>query len=685
MESHSGLHGKGAEIMAVKLRKIKPEDIKGFIHTGDAQISPDGSKIVFCKTCAKEKNKSEKNIWIADCQTGKVSQFTSGNKDSHPRWSPDGSKIAFLSSRADKQTQIYIISPNGGEARSCSKLVDGLVGDFKWSPDSKHIAFTFREVAKDLTQKATKERESDGLSTPPMIVEQMWYRCDGDSYFNKQRFYLYLLDTESRKHKLLYNKSSDDISDFSWHPSGKEILFSTNLSPEPMLEPWNTRFYALNIKTKKVTLLKGQTDCSLGKALWSPDGKKIAFAARMGKVSDWASQNEKLYVYDVKSAKTKCISDNEDYCMGSTVIGDTAEAVFGVNFVWLPDSKNLLVSLGWHGDKYIAKKKISGGKFELLTPAKTQFSLSNITNDGKKLATIRGNSTNPGDLCLGTISKKGLNIKLLAAFNKEFLAELHLSEPEETWVTAKDGHKTHLWVMKPIGFKANKTYPAVLEIHGGPHALYGNTFFHEFQLLAANGYVVFYSNPRGSKGYGEEHCHAIAGDWGNKDWMDIQAVISYMKKQKFVDNKKMAVMGGSYGGYMTNWTIGHTNEFAAAITDRCVSNMISMMGSSDFTTLPDTYWKGNIWDDTNKFWQQSPLKYLGHAKTPTLIIHSEGDYRCNIEQAEQVFTVLKLRKIPCRFVRYPKNTSHGMSRNGPYDLRIHRLNEIINWLKKYLV
>ena len=277
-----------------------------------------------------------------------------------------------------------------------------------------------------------------------------------------------------------------------------------------------------------------------------------------------------------------------------------------------------------------------------------------------------------------------MNLKKLTGFNDELLDSLELVEPKATWIKSADGNSIQIWEMKPIDFKANRKYPAVLEIHGGPHALYGNTFFHEFQVLATTGYTVYFSNPRGSKGYGEAHCHAIAGNWGDKDWIDMQAVIKHIKKQKHVDVKKMGVMGGSYGGYMTNWIIGHTNEFAGAITDRCVFNMLSMMGSSDFTTLPDTYWPGNWWDRIDDFWRQSPLKYFGNVKTPTLIIHSEGDLRCNVEQAEQVFTTLKVLGVPTRLVRYPRSTSHGMSRCGPADLRIHRLQQILDWWKNWL-
>ena len=224
----------------------------------------------------------------------------------------------------------------------------------------------------------------------------------------------------------------------------------------------------------------------------------------------------------------------------------------------------------------------------------------------------------------------------------------------------------------------------MLQVHGGPHALYGTTFFHEFQVLAAAGHVVVFSNPRGSKGYGEEHCTAIQGKWGAADWTDVQAVASFMEQHPAIDPQRIGIMGGSYGGYMTNWAITHTDRFAAAITDRCVANLVSMAGSSDYPLVPGEYWPGNPWDDNQEIWQQSPIRAIRNVTTPTLVIHSEGDLRCNVEQGEQVFAALKMLGVPTRFVRYPRETSHGMSRCGPSDLRIHRLGEILAWWSKHL-
>jgi dipeptidyl aminopeptidase/acylaminoacyl peptidase len=295
-----------------------------------------------------------------------------------------------------------------------------------------------------------------------------------------------------------------------------------------------------------------------------------------------------------------------------------------------------------------------------------------------------GTPTVLDEIHVAELASDPVTTRALTDLNGPLLAERVVAKPTSHWIKSADGTRVQVWVLPPAGFKAGSKYPAVLQIHGGPHAQYGLGFFHEFQVLSAAGYAVFYANPRGSKGYGRDHCAAIRGAWGTADWVDIQAVIDFMKSQPFVKPKRMAVMGGSYGGYMTNWAIGHTDDFACAITDRCVSNLVSMFGSSDYLEPPDLYWDGNSWDRPEAMWESSPLKHLGKARTPTLIIHAEGDLRCNIEQAEQVFGVLHHHDVPTRLVRYPRSCSHGLSRSGPPDMRLHRLNQILDWLGEYL-
>jgi acylaminoacyl-peptidase len=223
-----------------------------------------------------------------------------------------------------------------------------------------------------------------------------------------------------------------------------------------------------------------------------------------------------------------------------------------------------------------------------------------------------------------------------------------------------------------------------VQVHGGPHGQYGVAFFHEMQLLAAQGHVVAYGNPRGSKGYGRDHCAAIRGRWGTVDWEDVSDTIDFLRGLAGVDASRVGISGGSYGGYMTNWAIAHRRDLKAAITDRCVSNLLSFAGNSDFPIFPGEYWSGTTWDSPEALWASSPIRLFKGVRTPTLIIHSEGDLRCNVEQAEQVHAALCVQGVPTRFVRYPASTSHGMSRNGPPALRMHRLREILAWWDRWL-
>lgn len=261
---------------------------------------------------------------------------------------------------------------------------------------------------------------------------------------------------------------------------------------------------------------------------------------------------------------------------------------------------------------------------------------------------------------------------------------VRVSCPEEVWVKSFDGTKIQGWILRPPDFKPRKKYPLVFYIHGGPHAMYGNAFFHEFQMLAGRGYVVMYTNPRGSMGREEKFAAVIRGDWGNVDYKDLMACADYAARLRYVDSKRMACAGGSYGGYMTNWIIGHTNRFRCAITDRSVVNLVSFAGTSDFPFRDNGYWKGNAWKDTATLVKHSPLTYAANVRTPLLIIHSEGDLRCPISQADEFYTALKKLGREVVFVRYPQETSHGMSRSGPADLRMHRLRQIAEWLDKHL-
>jgi dipeptidyl aminopeptidase/acylaminoacyl peptidase len=300
----------------------------------------------------------------------------------------------------------------------------------------------------------------------------------------------------------------------------------------------------------------------------------------------------------------------------------------------------------------------------------------------ERMAYFYGTMSDPGQVFVRHIAEQ--RDYQITAINKSLLEGIDLGEVETVWIKGPDENDLQGWIIKPPNFDPQKKYPSILEIHGGPLTQYGHFIMHEFYYLAAQGYVVHFCNPRGGRGYGEEHAKATYTHWGDPDYSDLMVWTDHIAAQSYIDSERMGVTGGSYGGYMTVWIIGHTDRFKAAVPQRCVSNMVSMWGSSDFNwAFQQVLDDKPPFDDLQKYWDQSPIKYIGNAKTPTLVIHSENDLRCPIEQGEQVFVALKKLGVDSEMVRFP-NEFHGLSRTGRTDRRIVRLNHILRWFDKYL-
>ncbi|MDX2065982.1 MAG: S9 family peptidase [Fimbriimonadaceae bacterium] len=669
-------------------RAMTPEDLLRLVFVGDAQIRPGGQDVLFQrKTIVR--NRYVGQLWLVDFE-GNARQLTYGDSSAgHGRWSPDGESVFFIAKRGEA-AQVFRLSLHGGEAFPITALPEGSLGGFRLSPTGSHLALTFREPMPGDTAADKKQREADQLSQPPVEIDSVQYRLDGDGYFANQRYRLqiYAMGVGDEKATLVreYTDAVDGQYSYSWHPAGDRLAVVHSASVQPVIGMPNDHVYVVPIDGEPSLLGPIPADQPRGgeksEPRWSPDGTRLAFAGNTDPVDPWGVKNTHLYVVDADGSNLVDLTGGQDFDFSVATLSDTAEAAFGARYEWAPDGSGLYAQIGTRGETQLGFVTVAGG-VELLTSGHHALQITSI--EGDRLA---GTLSTPTQLPEVVVVTRELGTgqwvpKQLTAFNQAFQDEVEILEPQEFFAPSTDGTQVHGWAIVP---KAGRL-PVALNIHGGPHAQYGWTFFHEMQVFAAAGYAVVYSNPRGSKGYGEAFCAAIRGDWGNKDWDDIQAVTAWISAQPWADAERIGIMGGSYGGYMTNWAIGHSKAYRCAITDRCVSNMVSMAGNSDFPFNKDGYFRGVAWgdlDDIRELWRQSPIAWFQNVTTPTLVIHSEGDLRCNVEQSDQVFTALQMQGVPSRYVRYPSTTSHGMSRNGPPDLRLHRQREYLNWMAKWL-
>lgn len=671
---------------AVRKRAITASDLLCLTSVGDTRMSPDGHKVAFTRKVISARNAYETSLWIANADGKAAPQaVTKGVKDSMARWSPDGSQLLFVRADATLPAKLMRVNIKGGTTHVIATLPHGTVRDISWSPCGTRVAYSFRATELEWTPAAKSARESKGLSTPPRVIDDVWYRLDGDGYFGAARFALFVADIKTGRSECVFNR--DTLGNFSWDwsPDGSALVVAANVSPRASWNPEECSLFTVTLAGNgrhQTRSIPGLPKGPKSQPRWSPDGMRMAWAGREGKDGMYGTGNVELFVHDFASRKTKCLTEHSDYCLMAATLSDSGEPAFEPQLRWFPDATAIFFRIGWQGSGRIASVSAHGGPIAFHTEEGAEINLGTFSGDGWRLSAVRSSPLEPSEVFVLEVERSIFPMQRVTRFNDALVSELKLVAPVEHWFTSKNGHRVQCWSMRPSGAKGR--LPAILEVHGGPHAQYGLTFFHEFQLLCAEGYEVWFSNPRGSKGYGRKHTEAIRGAWGTKDWVDIQTVVGAMRRNSGIAPKRIGIMGGSYGGYMTNWAVAHDHGFRAAISDRCVSNLVSHAGNSDHPEVPNRYWKGSAFTNPKALWAASPVAHFDGVKTPMLLIHSEGDLRCNIEQSEQIHTALCTQNVPTRFVRYPRETSHGMSRAGPPDLRIHRLLEITAWWKHWM-
>ncbi len=664
-------------------RLVVAEDLFRLKFVSDPQMSPDHQYVVFAvKTIDATKNKYWTHLWRvnADGFSPEARQFTGGEvSDGSPRWNYDDTdrRLAFLRTR-DKRTQVWLIGADGGEALPLTRLEEGSLGCLSWSPDNSRLAFTFARTPEEWTQAARQEREKSGASNPPRVHARLQYRLDGFGFLGERR-HVWTVEADSGEATSITDGDYDDDGPV-WAPDGKHLAFLSNRCDDPDDRPYEHDLWIVPAEGGEPRRIPTPPGYKAGLA-WSPDGKFIAYLGAETREDPWTPKNDGVWVVPANSdAPARNLTAALDRTVGNVAISDTREAFGGAGApVWAADSLSLYCTISDRGAAHLYNVTLEAN-LTALTSGSTDVSSFSADRSTTRLALALGHALDPGEIHIWSHGET----HPLTHLNRAWLDTVQLSEPEEVWLPVSDDLNVQLWIMRPPDFEPARQYPLLLSVHGGPHAQYGHCFFHQFQMHAAEGYVVCYLNPRGSMGREEQFAACIKGDWGNLDYADVMAAADYCATLPEVDAARMSISGGSYGGYMTNWVVGHTDRFRCAITDRSVVNMHSMAGTSDYPFRADGYWKGNMWDNPQPLLDQSPLSHVKNCATPLLIIHSDGDLRCPIGQADELYATLKRLKREVEYVRYPTETSHGLSRTGPPDLRLDRLRRYSAWFAKYL-
>lgn len=661
-------------------RGIQAQDLYKLELINDLDISPDGRMVVFSQQFVDEKTeKKYTNLWLVPADGSKKPfKLTHGKQsDGKPRWSPDNDTILFLSNRDDeKQPQLHLIKASGGEAQPLTEL-KGEFSDYAWSPDGKSILCQFKK--KD---QAALDREADATKKELGIVSRriknVHFKFDGYGYLPEEHNHLWMINAKTGKATQL-TKSETNENEVCWSPNGKHIAYLTNLSEDTGLTPDNIDLFVYDINKKQS--IKLQTPIGQKYALsFSPDGQQITYIGNDAPKIVGKNQNLWLVNVDGKSP-AKNITAQYDFCLDAHTINDVGSPQMKSPF-WL-NATTLVFQVVHHGNTALYSVNTSGEEFApFLENSGVVLTFAfNAAHD--TMAYLFGSMTDPCQIF--TLNLESKETKQLTEANHEFFKHVALGEVEEVWFKGSDGNDLQGWIIKPPFFDASKKYPSIMQIHGGPQVQYGNFFMHEFNYLSAQGYVVYFCNPRGGTGYGEAHTRAIAGGkWGTVDYQDLMCWADYMQKQPYIDQDRMGVTGGSYGGYMSTWIIGHTQRFKAAVVGRCVSNLVSLWGSSDFNWgFQEIFDDKAPYESIEVLWECSPMKHIGNAKTPTLVLHNEQDLRCPMEQGEQVYVALKTLHVPTELVVFPESP-HGLSRIGRTDRRIARLDAMLDWFERYL-
>ena len=676
---------------AAEKRPITETDILDFKWIGDPQVSPDGSQIAFVRVVVDaDKDRYETSIYLVPANGSAVARpMTAGPFDTSPRWSPDGRTLAFVRAveKDDKpgKGQLYLIPVDaGGEARALTDVAKGAASP-RWSPDGKTIAFVTTTLPGDTIPEDPKKSDV-------RVITRAVYRANGVGYLEAGRHdHIWTVsssfgDESERPQPRALTSGSFDEENLAWSPDGARIYFISTRVLEPYYEPSDADLYAIPAaggEIVRVATIDGEIDAYAP----SPDGKHIVFIATPNGTPLRSYNQPDLFVTATTPESTpRNLTADYDFDIGGGTSGDqrAPRGGRGGGIAWSHDGKSVIVTSTAQGRANLMRVRVSDGRREPFTTGDHDVMALSSSRDGATLVTLVSTPTNIGDLFVTDARKKSANLKQVTRINEPLFAQLDLPEPEEIWYHSFDGRKIHGWILKPPGFDASKQYPMILQVHGGPHIPYGYAFTHEFLWMAAKGYVVLYTNPRGSSSYGQEFGNLIQFAYPGDDYKDLIAGVDVALARGYVDAKRIGITGGSGGGVLTNWAITQTDRFAAAVSQRSIADWSGFWYTCDFSLFQPVWFRGAPWEASDDFAARSAITHVAKVTTPLMLIEGEADMRTPASDGgEQMFRALKYLKKPVVMVRFPDET-HELSRSGKPAHRIERFRHIVGWFDKYL-
>jgi dipeptidyl aminopeptidase/acylaminoacyl peptidase len=633
---------------AIAFAQKQPFDVNALLQLkriSDPQISPDGHWVAFTvQTVDVAANRKPQQIFVMPLEGGAPKQIThDGQSNSRPRWSPDSKRIAYISDRGGS-SQIWLMDPDGGNAKQVTNFAAEADGEL-FTPDGKSLVFTSAVYPECGADDACNKKNIDAEAASKVkarIYTELLYR-HWMQWSGKRRGHILVVPSAGGAPKDLTPGIHDvppfslgGPDDYDVSPDGRELCYSMNAEDVPAVST-NSDLYVVPLtggESHKITLTPG-ADSS---PQYSPDGKFIAWRAQMR--AGYESDRWRLMVLDRATGKVTNLTENMDRWVNS--------------FVWGPDSSTLFFTVADRGRQNIQLISIKGGGARVVASGDSELDDMQLTRDGKTMVYTQQTGVSPVEIFRA--SSAGGAAAPMTHLNDAVLNAHELTPLEEFFVDAPDGARVQSFVVKPPGFQAAKKYPVIMLIHGGPQGNWGHSWTYRWnaQVFAAAGYVVVEPNPRGSTGYGQKFIDEINGDWGGKPFDDIMTVTDHVvADMPYADGTRLTAAGGSYGGYMIDWILGHTQRFKALISHDGVYDLTSEFGATEELWFPLWEYGGTPWERPDEYQKMSPSSYVKDFHTPTLVIHGEQDFRVPYTQGLELFTALQLQKIPSKLLLFP--------------------------------